>query len=94
MDTNVESKIFVAIIIISTVLLIISIVKKKFDLIIDFGLRIAAGLLAIYILNAILQGFNIDLAVGINALTALVIGILGLPGFVMLYGVALYFFIF
>ena len=94
MDTNVESKIFIAIIIISVVLLIISIVKQKFDLIIDFGLRIAAGLLAIYILNAILQGFNIDLAVGINALTALVVGILGIPGFAMLYGIALYFFMF
>lgn len=90
MGPSLESKIFIIIIIISVVLLIISIIKQRFDLLVNFGLRIVAGFLAIYILNTILQLFSLDLTVGINALTALVIGILGLPGFALLYGLAFF----
>lgn len=94
MELDMESKILILIIIICLTLLIISLVKHNFDLIVNFGLRIVAGLLAIYILNTILQIFNVDLGVGINTLTAFVVGTLGLPGFVMLYAIAIYFFIF
>lgn len=91
MEQSLESKIFVAIIIISAILLIISIVKQRFDLLVNFALRIVAGLLAIYISNTLLQGFGLDLTVGLNALTALVVGVLGLPGFTLLYGLAFFF---
>ncbi|NMB44692.1 MAG: transcriptional regulator [Clostridiales bacterium] len=91
MEQSLESKIFVAIIIISAILLIISIVKQRFDLLVNFALRIVAGLLAIYISNTLLQGFGLDLTVGLNALTALVVGVLGLPGFALLYGLAFFF---
>lgn len=93
MESNVESKILILIVIIGLTILIVSLIKKRFDLIVNFGLRIFAGLLAIYILNTILKGFNLDLAVGMNSLTALVVGVLGLPGFALLYGLAIYFFI-
>jgi inhibitor of the pro-sigma K processing machinery len=91
MPTNVESKIFVIIILICITLLLIGLIKKRFDLLVNFGLRIMAGLLGIYILNTVIQGFGIDLSVGMNAITTLVIGVLGIPGFVLLYGLAFYF---
>ncbi len=94
MEVNLESKIFIIIIIISVVLLIISIVKQRFDLLVNFALRIVAGLLAIYILNTLLQSIGVDLSVGMNALNALIIGVLGLPGFALLYGLALFFIVF
>lgn len=93
MNLNVESKIFIIIIIVSLVLLLISFIKQRFDLIVNFALRIAAGLLAIYIINIVLQSFSIDVAVGLNALTALTVGLLGLPGFLLLYALSVYFFI-
>jgi len=43
-----------------------------------------AGILGV---NALLSG--IGLAVGINAITALIVGLLGVPGFLLLYGVQL-----
>ncbi|NLJ90710.1 MAG: hypothetical protein GX323_07390 [Clostridiales bacterium] len=91
MEQNLESKTLIIIIVISTVLLVISIIKQRFDLLVNFALRIVAGLLAIYIFNTLLMSFGLDLSVGLNALTALVIGVLGLPGFALLYGLAFFF---
>lgn len=93
MQGNVESKIFMLIIVICVILLIVSIIKQRFEWIVNVGLRAVAGLLAIYILNNKLQNFSIDVAVGMNAFSALTIGTLGLPGFVLLYGLAFYFFL-
>lgn len=93
MQGNVESKIFMLIIVICVILLIVSIIKQRFEWIVNVGLRAVAGLLAIYILNNILQNFSVDVAVGMNAFSALTIGTLGLPGFVLLYGLAFYFFL-
>lgn len=92
--SNIESKIFIVIIIICIALLLIGFIKQKFDLIINFGLRIMAGLLAIYILNTIIKSFGFNFYVGMNAITALVIGTLGIPGFFLLYGIAFYFVMF
>ncbi len=93
MNLNFESKVFIAIIIISVVLLLISFIKQRFDLIVNFALRIVGGLLAIYILNIVLKSFSIDMAVGLNGITALTVGLLGLPGFALLYALSVYFFI-
>ena len=91
MNLNFESKVFIVIIIISVVLLLISFIKQRFDLIVNFALRIVAGLLGIYILNIVLGNFSIDMTVGLNGLTALTVGLLGLPGFVLLYALSAYF---
>lgn len=91
MNPKVESKILIIIIIISVVLLLISFIKQRFDLIVNFALRIVAGLLAIYILNIVLHSFSIDVVVGLNALTALTVGILGFPGLLLLYAISTFF---
>ncbi len=87
-----ESKIFVVIIIICLILLAIGLIKRRMDLLVNFGLRVFAGLVGIYIVNMILDGLGLALGVGTNGLTALTIGSLGIPGFLLVYGVALYYY--
>lgn len=65
--------------------------KKKMELFLNFVLRIAAGALAIYLVNVILQTLKIQINVGINSYNLLAIGVLGTPGFLLLYGISAYF---
>ena len=88
-----ESKIFIAIIIVCVVLLIIGLIKHRMELLVNFGLRLFAGLVGIYIVNMVLNGLGVSLGVGTNGLTALTIGSLGIPGFLLVYGVALYYYL-
>lgn len=53
-------------------------------------LRLVFGALGIYIINGILQRVDLNIMVGINIETMAVIGLLGAPGFVMLYGIIFY----
>lgn len=87
-----ESQIFVIIIIICIALIAFGLIKHRFDLLVNFGLRLFSGLLGIYLLNSLFQSFGLTLGVGTNGLTALVIGLLGLPGFLLVYGVAAFFY--
>lgn len=87
-----ESKIFIVIIIICLILLAIGLIKKRMDLLVNFGIRVFAGLVGIYIVNMLLDGLGLSLGVGTNGLTALTIGSLGIPGFLLVYGVALYYY--
>lgn len=86
-----ESKIFIVIIVICLGLLFYGLIKHRFDLLVNFGLRVFTGLLGIYLLNALLEKFALSLGVGLNGITALSVGLLGIPGFLMVYGVAIYF---
>lgn len=86
-----ESKIFIVIIVICVGLIVVGLIKHRFDLLVNFGLRIFAGLLGIYLLNTILLNFNLALGVGTNGTNALIIGLLGIPGFLLVYGTATYF---
>ncbi len=88
-----ESKIFIVIIIICVALIIIGFVKHNFELIINFGIRIFAGLGGIFILNLLLHKIGFHVNVGTNAFTALTVGLLGVPGFMFMYGVATYFYL-
>ena len=45
--------------------------------------NMALGVVGILVFNMMLSGFG--LSVGINAVTALVVGLLGAPGFMLLY---------
>jgi inhibitor of the pro-sigma K processing machinery len=92
MEDNMESKIFIVIIIVCVILLVIGLIKRRMDLLVNFGLRVFAGLVGIYIVNMLLDGIGLTLGVGTNGLTALTIGSLGIPGFLLVYGVALYYY--
>lgn len=70
--------------------LLIGAVRKKAEWLLNLVLRSILGTIAIYFVNGALASVGISLGVGINATTILTSGILGIPGFVALYGIGLY----
>jgi len=56
---------------------------RQFKWLIGVVRNMALGIVGILGLNALLSGIGI--AVGINAITALIVGLLGLPGLMFLY---------
>lgn len=86
-----ESIIFIVIIAICVASIVVCLIRKRPDLIVNFLLRSCIGVVGIYIFDTILKMKGIDISVGINAATVLTNGILGIPGFLMLYGLAMYY---
>lgn len=62
--------------------------SKQFKLLLKFVVRGLVGLCAVFLTNMTIGGV-IGCAVGINVINASVIGILGVPGFLLLYVVSL-----
>ena len=86
-----ESQIFVGIIVVCVIFIAISLIKHKPQMIVNAILRTFVGTTGIYLLDFILKGNGIQMQVGINAATILTNSFLGLPGFIMLYGLAAYY---
>lgn len=86
-----ENIILIIIIAICIFFIAISIIKHKPDRIVNFLLRACVGTAGICLLDFLLGlgGYNIN--VGLNGITILSNGLLGLPGFIMLYGLAYYY---
>jgi inhibitor of the pro-sigma K processing machinery len=86
-----ESYIFIGIIVVCVIFIAACVIKRRPDLLVNFGLRACIGTAGIYLLNLVLKskGFNVN--VGINAATIITNGLLGIPGFIMLYGLAVYY---
>jgi inhibitor of the pro-sigma K processing machinery len=57
----------------------------------DFMLRACVGTAGIYLLDFALTFSGYQISVGVNAFTVLSNGLLGLPGFILLYGLAFYY---
>jgi len=93
LEEYMESKIFVVIIIICIALIVVGYVKHNFELIINFALRMFAGLGGIFLLNLLLLKIGFQIYVGTNAFTALTVGVLGVPGFMVMYCVATYYYL-
>lgn len=56
--------------------------------VLNFLLRMVFGAIGIQIINAILISQNISVFVGLNVLTLLTVGSLGISGLGLLYGIA------
>lgn len=78
--------------IVGVCLLVLTIVlfKKRIEIILNFILRCIFGAIGVYALNTVLAGAGLALQVGINPLSVLTCGILGLPGLGLLYAIVLY----
>lgn len=83
--------ILIGIIILCIAFIAVCIIKRRPDLLIDFALRACIGTAGIYLLDLIFKSKGYDINVGINGVTVLVNGLLGLPGFILLYGLAIYY---
>lgn len=74
----------------AAVLLILSFFTRKAEWLINFVLRSIMGTIAIYFINMGVTFLGFTTVVGINAVSVLTTGILGIPGIVMLYGLSIY----
>lgn len=69
------------------IVMFIGAVRKKTEWFINFVLRMVLGTILIYFANNALKYYGIDLSVGINVISILTSGFLGIPGVVVLYGI-------
>lgn len=72
------------------VVLLMGMMKKKAKVVAVFLSRAAVGVVGISVVNQMLETQGIAIAVGINPVSALTIGTLGISGFTLLYGIMLY----
>jgi inhibitor of the pro-sigma K processing machinery len=82
---------YMGVIIITVVLAMVILViamRKKSEIIINFMLRAVVGTLAIYFINQFIAQEGIS--VGINPITVIGSGLLGLPGVALFYGIDIY----
>lgn len=63
---------------------------EKGGVVLNLVLRSVFGVIFMYFLNWGIEILGFTVAVGINAATALTVGILGFPGILVLYGLAVY----
>lgn len=82
------------IIVICAIVFIVSMCRQKMEIFINFVLRLFAGAVGIYVINSILSYSHITSTVGLNGINILTVGALGLPGFILIYTVGLYFMFF
>lgn len=72
------------------VVLLIGLVRSKMEWLLNVFMRGILGTVAIYFVNSALAAVGISLGVGINAVTVLTSGVLGLPGLLALYCLGIY----
>lgn len=72
------------------VVLVIGIMRKRMEWLLNVTMRSILGTVAMYFVNSTLASAGISLGIGINAVTILTSGILGFPGFLALYGLGIY----
>jgi inhibitor of the pro-sigma K processing machinery len=86
-----ENIILIGIIIACFVFILVCVIRRRPDLIVSFGLRASIGTAGIYLIDLVLRTKGVDINVGINGVSVLTNGLLGLPGFILLYGLAFYY---
>jgi len=86
-----DNILFIGIIIACVIFIVACIVRRRPDLIVNFALRACIGTVGIYLLDIILRSRGYGINVGINGITVFANGLLGLPGFLLLYGLAIYY---
>ena len=74
---------------VAALLLLISFLGKKAEWLLNFALRGIMGTISIYFINMGVTFLGFATVVGINAVSILTTGILGIPGIVMLYGLSI-----
>lgn len=79
-----------AIVAICIIVLIMGALKKKAQIIFGFLARMAIGGIGIYFCNFFLEKQHVNLSVGLNPVSLLTVGTLGISGFALLYGILVY----
>ncbi|MFA9376875.1 MAG: pro-sigmaK processing inhibitor BofA family protein [Lachnotalea sp.] len=77
----------VLMIVMCLLVLVIVLAKNKIEFIVNILLRMVSGMICIHFLNAMFVARGIDLLVGINLSTVGTIGVLGIPGLLLIYAI-------
>lgn len=88
---SIENMVLIGIMVGCLIFICVCMIRKRPDLIVDFGLRASIGTACIYLLDMVLRMKGYDISVGINGVSVVTNGLLGLPGFLLLYGLAIYY---
>lgn len=64
--------------------------EKGIRIAVNFFVRIIVGIALVFFINEFLSSQGISVQVGINPITVLTSGILGVPGVALLYGISFY----
>lgn len=64
--------------------------EKGVRIMVNFFMRIIVGIALVFFVNEFLSSQGISVQVGINPITVLTSGILGVPGVALLYGISFY----
>lgn len=65
--------------------------KNKTEILLNFLLRAIFGMIAVFLINSFLRDKGLQGSIGINPLSFVTSGLLGIPGIALLYGINLYF---
>lgn len=64
--------------------------ERRSGMVVNFLVRALVGLAVIFFVNEFLGARGVDVQVGINGVTFLASGALGIPGVALLYGIVFY----
>ena len=76
--------------IICGIILLVLLLRKRAQIILNFLVRTVLGAIMILLVNDILQKQGLDIYVGLNPVTLLTSGTLGIPGVCLLYSITWY----
>lgn len=76
--------------VICVLILFIGAMKQKAEALTTFVLRAFAGAVGIYAVNEILRGQGFSVLPGVNPVTVLTVGSLGISGFALIYAILIY----
>lgn len=83
----------VVILLVSLSLFAILALKSKAEWLLNLLMRGVLGIIGMYFVNEALMRVGISLGIGINPVSVLTTAILGVPGFLALYGLGLFHFL-
>ena len=72
------------------IILLVLLLRKRAQIILNFLVRTVLGAIMILLVNDILQKQGFDIYVGLNPVTLLTSGTLGIPGVCLLYSITWY----
>ena len=64
--------------------------EKGVRIIVNFFVRVVVGIALVFFVNEFVSLHGVPVQVGINPITVLTSGILGVPGVALLYGISFY----
>ncbi|MCD8230683.1 MAG: pro-sigmaK processing inhibitor BofA family protein [Clostridiales bacterium] len=84
MDTKVGVLVIIGV---CVLVLLIGILKKKAEILLNFATRAVVCFIAAYFVNTFFQARGLDVAIGFNLISLLTFGSLGFSGMAALYGI-------